>query len=315
MKLIKWILNLLLLVISYCIISLCTFGIYTGVAFQADDKTARISLVNKTDSVDYWDTWELMGDDLSYSFQHMDLPSPKVRTASWFSWSWWKTVGFSIDKYVVNPVTAVVKDVVLPVTVADEIKTYYDKDITDFEAYINETSKTANSFSSMATTYFNVNIGVTATSEGNKVNHDDLVKNKDVFTLENLTEDKDNNGKEDVFDVADDYNHEYQLLYKLWRYNATTGDITNEDGTIVKGEKVFAKWYDKYITVTQDGTRILSTGVYGLYFLNYANMILAVLFVWLILLLLREKMIVQLLLITIPLIYLNGLIKIDMKNG
>lgn len=265
MKLIKWILNLLLLAISFCIISLCTFGIYSAVVYQSDDTSARISLVNKEDSVDYWDTWELMADDISVNVTNTQLPAPKLRVASWFSWSWWKTAGQAVDTYFVNPIVAIVKPIILPVDVADEIKNYYDKDITYFVDYINESEKSASDFHAMALVYFGVDIDITSS----QINEEQLIANKDAFTLANALGDKDGNGITDVFDIADDYNYFYQLLFKLYKYNQV-----REDGT-----KVYEKRFNKYIIITEDGDRILSTGVYGLYFLNYTNIILAILFV------------------------------------
>ena len=266
MKLIKWILNLLLLAISFCVISLCTFGIYSAVVYQSDDTSARISLINKEDSVDYWDTWELMADDIGVNVTNTELPSPKLRVASWFSWSWWKTAGQAIDTYFVNPIVAIAKPIILPVDVADEIKNYYDKDITDFVDYINATEKTASDFHAMALIYFSVDIDITSS----QINEEQLAANKDAFTLANTLSDKDGNGVQDVFDIADDYNYFYQLLFKLYKYNQTDDS----------GNKIYEKWFNKYIIITEGGDRILSTGVYGLYFLNYTNIILAILFVW-----------------------------------
>ena len=176
MKLIKWILNLLLLAISFCVISLCTFGIYSAVVYQSDDTSARISLINKEDSVDYWDTWELMADDIGVNVTNTELPSPKLRVASWFSWSWWKTAGQAIDTYFVNPIVAIAKPIILPVDVADEIKNYYDKDITDFVDYINATEKTASDFHAMALIYFSVDIDITSS----QINEEQLAANKDA---------------------------------------------------------------------------------------------------------------------------------------
>ena len=266
MKLIKWILNLLLLAISFCVISLCTFGIYSAVVYQSDDTSARISLINKEDSVDYWDTWELMADDIGVNVTNTELPSPKLRVASWFSWSWWKTAGQAIDTYFVNPIVAIAKPIILPVDVADEIKNYYDKDITDFVDYINATEKTASDFHAMALIYFSVDIDITSS----QINEEQLAANKDAFTLANTLSDKDGNGAKDLFEFADVYTFFYQLLFKLYKYNQTDDS----------GNKIYEKWFNKYIIITEGGDRILSTGVYGLYFLNYTNIILAILFVW-----------------------------------
>lgn len=283
MRIIKWFLNLLLLAISYCLISVCTFSVYSLVCLQADDRTARISIVDEPDRVSFFDSYSYWGTAISTEISNK-LPDPKIRVANWFSWGWWKTAGGAVDTYVVNPVVAIIKPIILPINCADEIKEYYDKDITYYVSYIDKDPIT---FSKMAWTYFDAEIETNVEYGVHHIDTTQLAEYKNNFKLSNIVgQDKDGNGKQDVYDVADDFNYFYQLLYKLHKYNKTSEKYVTESNP--EGY-IYYKWFHKFVRTAYDEhgveidktARTLSTGVYGLYFLSYINIILALIFLYL----------------------------------
>lgn len=287
MKLAKFVTNLIQFIFVFIGITIITFTTYTVVAFQADDSSARFSFVNKDDRVWMFDNYSYWGTDISNSVTSTTLPQPKLRVALWFDWSWWRTSMSNIDKYVVNPVTAAVKPVITPISCADEIKTYYGKDLSDFTEYVNSTNSTVTQFETLMLDYYGIVVETESVkdSAGNtvakKISHDELkriVDNYNVSLYRLVDQDLDENGSKDIYDVADDYNYYYQLMYKLTRYNATKDKYISEENP--EGY-VYYKWYKKFVIETANGGRTLSTAVYALYTLNFVNILLAIMYCWL----------------------------------
>lgn len=279
MRLAKLILNLLQLVFVYIIITAVTFSTYTFVAFQADDESARFTITNQDDRVWMLDNFSYWGSDIGSSFENTQLPQPKLRVSLWFSWSWWQTSMSKVDTYFVNPIVSVVKPVLTPITCADEIKIYYQKDLTDFSDYVNANYTRANEFVTLMHKYYGLQLTAIGNPEDGKyISDSDLAQASAVIDLYGMCDvDFDGNGHKDIFDLADDYNYFYQLLYKLNRYNRTSVNYITEENP--EGY-VYYKWHKKFIIEQADGGRSLSTAVYALYTLNYVNIILALAYAW-----------------------------------
>lgn len=279
MRLAKFILNLIQLAFVYVIIMCVTFSTYTFVAFQADDESARFTFADQDDRVWMLDNFAYWGTDISSSFENTQLPQPKLRVSLWFSWSWWQNGLSKVDTYFVNPVVSVVKPVLTPISCADEIKTYYGKDLSDFSDYVNANYTRANEFVTVMHKYYGLQLtAIGDPVDGKYVSDADLDKASKIINLSGMCDtDFDGNGHKDIFDLADDYNYFYQLLYKLSRYNRTSVNYISEENP---NGYVYFKWYNKFIIEHVDGTRSLSTAVYALYTLNYVNIILALAYAW-----------------------------------
>lgn len=282
MRLTRLIVNILQLVFVYIILCVVTFGTYTLMAYQADDESARFTFTNQDDRVWMLDNYAYWGTDIGSSFVNTELPQPKLRVALWFDWDWWRNSMSYVDMYVVNPVVSAVKPVVTPISCADEIKTYYGKNIADFADYINYGNDTVTKFESFALTYYDILIETeNVVIDGNPrkiITQEELNKYANCFDLHTLVnQDMDNNGSKDIYDLADDYNYFYQLLYKLTRYNKTSEKYISEANP--EGY-VYYRWYNKFVIETADGDRTLATAVYALYTLNFVNIILALVYCW-----------------------------------
>jgi hypothetical protein len=312
MKLVKLILNALLFAITFCVVSAATFVTYNLVAIQTDDTSARINISDgyseNPDVLSYFDdrtkgsgiyetdwyaaenkksVW--MFDNYAYWVNDIkanvwihdsngdgtvDVPSPntKLRVSNWFSWKWWKTAGKYIDVGV-NAVVSVAKPILMPGVCADELKTYYGMDLSDFRTEIgydvgtDDAKESVSRFSVMSHIYFGVDY-VSDDSAMVDLNHE-TAKKYDLAKL--ISSDVNENGKADIFDMADDYNEFYQILFKLYKYNM------KDDS----GVPIYHKYFVKFVTVDANGNRTLKASVYGLFFLQYINIILSLAFCWL----------------------------------
>lgn len=312
MKLVKLILNTILFAVTFCVVSAATFLTYNAVAIQTDDTSARISIANgyseNQNVVSYFDD-PTKGNDIyetewytaenkksvwifdNYTYWvtdikanvwihdsnndgSTDIPSPntKLRVSNWFSWGWWKNFAKYVDVGV-NAVVAVAKPIIMPGVCADELKTYYAKDISDFKTELgydlgtDAAKEKVSRFSVMSHKYFGVDY-VSDDSATVELNHA-TAKKYDLSRI--ISADADGNGKCDIFDVADDYNEFYQLLFKLYKYNM------KDDS----GIPVYHQYFVKFVTVDANGNRTLKASVYGLFFLQYINIILSIAFCWL----------------------------------
>ena len=267
MKLIRFFLNILLFCFVFCISMLGSIAIYSVISYQSDDDYAVINFTLTEDDVNYADSVLYWYDDISTNVVKTTDLDTKLRVANWFNWGWWKDSMKYVDIYFVDPIVDIFKPVILPISSINEIKTYYDQDISDFAEYINRDTKSITDFTAMSATYFGVSVSFDDNLE--QINQADLDACKDVIKLENLTGDKDQNGITDLFDVADGYNYYYQLLYNLHKYN----QVDEND------VPVYEKYFNKFIFEDEAG-RHLKTSVYGLYVIELIALAFAIFFIW-----------------------------------
>lgn len=268
MKIIRFLLNTLLFAFVLCLSMVGAIGVYSAISYQSTDDYAIIEFPIKEDNVSYLDSVMFWYDDIHNGLSVTDEVSTKMRVANWFDWQWWKTSMSNVDIYFVDPLVSIFKPIILPITCADEIRTYYDQDISNFIDYINRDTKSITDFTAMSATYFGVSVGFEDESM-TSIKYSDLEKNKDVYTLNNLLGDRDQNGIKDLYDVASDYNYYYQLLFKLYKYNQTDQD----------GNLLYKKYYDKFIFEDEAGRHIKSS-VYGLYVIEITALIFSCFFIW-----------------------------------
>lgn len=276
MKLIKFLLNCLLFVVVFAISMGASIGIYSAISYQSADDYALIHFASDETDVSYIDAPLYWTDNIKNGVSNINDANSKSRVANWFNWSWWKNSMSKVDQYFVNPIVAIVKPIILPITCADEIKTYYDRDISYFATDINKTATTAASFTTMASDYFHVNVN---TVDG-RVDIPDLRAKAAAFKLTNLLSDNagtvdtktqlpKSNNVSDVYDVAGQYNYFYQIMFKLNKYNRT------DDA----GNKLYEKWYKKFIFEDEAG-RHLKSSVYSLYTIELVALVFSLFFVW-----------------------------------
>ena len=268
MKLIRLFLNTLLFLFVFCLTSIASVAVYSAISYQSDDEYALIQFPIKEDNVSYADSVVYWYDDISTNVPRTDEIDTKIRVADWFDWAWWKNNLKYVDIYFVDPLVDIVKPIILPISCIDEIRTYYGKDISDFEDYINKDVKSITDFTAMASMYFGVSVGFDNTTGITEINFDDLYENREVFELESLNHDLDGNGILDIYDVSSKYGYYYQLLYKLHKYNQL-----DKNGT-----PVYDKYYKKFIFEDAAGRHIKSS-VYGLYTIELITLIFSIFFV------------------------------------
>lgn len=311
MKLVKWILNLILLAVSFCVISAMTFVTYNIVAIQTTDTSARINIANEysadaTDeennkkSVWYFDNYAYWGDDIKINTSIDGIPDPitKYRVSNWFSWSWWKTAGSYIDVGV-NDIVAVVKPIILPAACADELMNYYDtfwvSGGTAEQAIAATGVEGADNLGRRDIEYFCEKLGFWEESPTKSAQEQlrDFSSVSDKYfdvtmvgavltrdeTIKAVAE-----GKYDLRNLTDTY-LEGDSTAKIFRladdYNSFYQYFFKLYKYNINGGETYHKWFVKFIIVDSNGSRSMKSSVIGLFFLQYIDIILAFAFVWL----------------------------------
>lgn len=291
MRLAKLILNLILICVTFVLVTLAEFTIYNLIALPAGSNSTIAFVSQDTnddghdDNVSYFDTFAFLGDDLKESVTR----EPRYMIRSWFKWDWWQN-GMKWADVAAEAVVGVCVPIFAPVYEINEIKYYYTSDtpikgnigneyevyglyvLTDEEVgFIDKKSTTYNpefieTFNETKKTTFAYAEFTNGIGDGN-----DRVSGGGIYKIENgeikevITWSKYGDAANYSSSAWKKENNSFiNVLLKLNKYNSV-----NEDGT-----NVYIKWKYKFM----DENGVIKSSTSSLYFQFYLAVVISIWF-------------------------------------